>query len=359
LNKNIINQFKVENFRNIQPALINFSEKINVIIGNNGNGKTNLLEAIHYLFRGKSFRKKNTFPQMLSSDCVKSEIIFNASFQKDKKDQYLSGVQNYKNGNFFLNNKKSPRCKLPMVFISPHDAFLFFNDSSFRKDKVHFLFSSLSKDYKESLSLYTKTLKQKNSLLKGTIKADLKLLEIYNQDLARLTCFLTKKKQEIISTVNPYLKNVFGKIFSESFNLKIQLKTNFNQLTENEIFKIFNKNTQKELILKTTINGQHKDDYVFYLDDFLAQEYASLGQLKMSYFSVLFAFIEVFYCKINESPIVLIDDVSGELDHIRLKQLLAFLGSINSQVFLTSANTELFLNNKEVKILKVSDGMFL
>ena len=78
----------------------------------------------------------------------------------------------------------------------------------------------------------------------------------------------------------------------------------------------------------------------------------------MCYFSALFAFVEVFCCKFNESPIVLIDDVSGELDHIRLKQLLVFLMGLNSQVFLTSASNELFLDNKKIRVLKVSDGVF-
>ena len=123
-------------------------------------------------------------------------------------------------------------------------------------------------------------------------------------------------------------------------------------------FKNFKSNTDKELILKTTYSGQHKDDFELFLDDFLAHEYASLGQQKMSYFSLLFAFTEVFCCKFNESPIVLIDDVSGELDHIRLKQLLVFLRELNSQVFLTSASKELFLDDKKMRVLNVSDGVF-
>jgi recombinational DNA repair ATPase RecF len=94
------------------------------------------------------------------------------------------------------------------------------------------------------------------------------------------------------------------------------------------------------------------------MDGFLAQDYASLGQLKMSYFSILFAFIEVFCCKFNVSPILLIDDVSGELDHIRLRQLLTFLDQLDLQVFLTSANTKFFLDLENINILKVSDGVF-
>ena len=93
MNKNTVNQLSIENFRNINSENIKFSDGINVILGNNGNGKTNLLEAIYFFFHGKSFRKKNNFPQMLSSDCVKSEIIFKVSFTKDSENQYISGYQ--------------------------------------------------------------------------------------------------------------------------------------------------------------------------------------------------------------------------------------------------------------------------
>ena len=265
MNKNTIHQFRVENFRNIRSKYIEFSNHINVILGNNGNGKTNLLEAIYYLFQGQSFRKKNSFPQMLSSDCVKSEIIFNASFFKNSKDQYISGFQHLKGSHFFLNNKKSNRCKLDMIFISPHDAFLFFNDSVFRRDKVNQLFCILDLEYKSYQTSFNKILKQKNSLLKGSIKTDLQLLGIYNQKLSVLTELIIKKKQKLISEINPYLKNIFEKIFGEMISLRVELKSQFEGFSsELQIFKIFQNNIEKELILKTTQDGQHKDDFQFF-----------------------------------------------------------------------------------------------
>lgn len=358
MNKNILYQLKVENFRNLQSRNLEFSENINVVLGNNGNGKTNLIEAIYFLFHGKSFRKKNTFPQMLSSDCVKGEIIYNAVFSKDSKDHYISGYQDLNGSRFFLNNKKSTRCRLGMVFISPHDSYLFFNDSSFRRDKINHLFGFLDPEYKSYQSSFNKILKQKNSVLKGNIKTDKKLLEIYNQKLSLLTEILIKKKKRLINEINPYLEHIFEEIFGEAFSLKLELKTDFNDLDSLQIFKLLSSYTEKELILKTTYSGQHKDDFSLFLDGFPAHEYASLGQQKMSYFSALFAFVSVFCCKFNESPIVLIDDVSGELDHIRLKQLLAFLKNLNSQVFLTSASRELFFTDEKIKVLNVSDGVF-
>ena len=201
-------------------------------------------------------------------------------------------------------------------------------------------------------------LKQKNSMLKGNIKLNTDLLEVYNRELSVLTEVLVRKKKKLISDINPYFKNIFKKIFGETFNLRMKLNSKLEDLSAGEIFKIFLDFTEKELILKTTYCGQHKDDFQIFLDDFPVQEYASLGQQKLSYFSVLFAFIEVFCCKFNESPIVLIDDVSGELDHIRLKQLLVFLKELNSQIFLTSANKELFLDDDKVRVLSVSDGVF-
>ena len=241
-----------------------------------------------------------------------------------------------------MNNKKSPRVKLNSLFISPHDAFLFFNDSSFRKEKMNSIFSIASLEFKEFLSKYNKILKQKNSMLKGKIKFNDQLLGVYNSELSSLNYELIKLKRILLADVDGYLKTIFSRIFGDNFKLNLELDSELIGLNPDEINKINIDNIAKELLLKTSSIGQHKDDYVVFLDGFKAQEYASLGQQKMCYFSILFAFSELLCYKFKESPIVLIDDVSGELDHIRLEKLLNYLGSIKSQVFITSANEKAF-----------------
>ena len=356
-----IKKFKVENFRNLSSEIVEFSDQINIVTGDNGNGKTNLLEAIFFLFQGKTFRKKNGFPQILSSDCVKSEILFNTLLSKDSETLYLSSIQGVSKSVFYLNNKKSSRVKLNSLFISPHDAFLYFNDSLFRREKMNTVFSMVNNEYKELVARYNKVLKQKNSMLKGKISFNNQLLDIYNNELSELNYKIIKHKELLLNESETHLKTIFMRIFGENFTLKLALESKFLGFSKGEIQEFYKKNIDKELILRTTSEGQHKDDYKVLLDGFVAQEYASLGQQKMCYFSILFAFSELICYKFNESPIVLFDDVSGELDHIRLGKLLKYLGSINSQVFITSANEKAFLGltNKEVKVIKICDGKYI
>ena len=352
-------KFRVENYRNILPLPIEFSDNINVIIGNNGNGKTNLLEAIYFLFKGKSFRKKNNFPQILNSECVKSEIIYNVLLQEECEELFISSTQTQDHSRFFLNNTETKRVRKEVLFISPYEAFQFFNDSSFRRAKVNNIFSGLSRTYKENYKKYDKLLKAKNSVLKSKIALDLNLINIYNQQLAQVIFELNKQKIELISKVSEKACAVFKEIFSKDVDICLKLDSIFKCLSVDEIYLKLKESLEKDLILKTSTIGSHKDDYIFLLDHFPAQEYASLGQQKMGYLSLVFSFAGLIFDKTLSSPIVLIDDVSGELDHIRLNKLVNYLNMIKSQVFITSANEGLIeCLDFNYKLIKITNGKF-
>ena len=189
-----VEKLSLENFRNLSTQIVSFKPKVNCIFGENGNGKTNILEAIYFSINKKSFRKKAGFQQILSIDCGKPEIlskivIKNDHFKDDfysilwKTDKYIC----LKNGH---NKIRKPNSSC--IFVSPFDSFHFHNESSYRRNLVDLLISNFDLEYKKCLSDYNKALKQKNQLLKY-IK-DKRQLSAINNVIADKIEVLAKKK---------------------------------------------------------------------------------------------------------------------------------------------------------------------
>ena len=155
------------------------------------------------------------------------------------------------------------------------------------------------------------------------------------------------------------MKNTFKEIFEETHNLEIQLESKFKDKSKEEIFNYYRSSFPKDCDAKQTTYGIHRDDYVFHFDGLNSYEFCSLGQQKMSFLSLIFAYIELFRYKFVFYPIVLIDDVSGELDGHRWLNLINFLKKKEFQVLITTAN-EAFKVELEKKIniknIKLENG---
>src|SRR5690606_16635466 len=151
--------------RNLGSEVITFKPKINCVFGLNGNGKTNLLEAIHFLIHRKSFRKNTSFPQIISIDSDKAEILFLSLFENENEKLSLSGkIDNY-TSQWYVNNQISKkRLELTALFINPFDSYGFHTTASFRRGWIDQQLSILSKDYKKLLKTYNQILKQRNVL---------------------------------------------------------------------------------------------------------------------------------------------------------------------------------------------------
>ncbi|MCB9060537.1 MAG: DNA replication/repair protein RecF [Halobacteriovoraceae bacterium] len=332
-----INKICVQNFRNLTDSTIEFSENINCIFGKNGNGKTNILEAIFYLSHGKSFRKKSSFPQILSIDCEKPELIISSVFS-DKNDlKAYSYRQSKEFGHYFLAGKTArKKLKIPVVFINPIDSQLFHTTPSVRRDWFNTYFSLLSDEYKKTLKDYNDCLKFRNSLLSNRPYKFESQIRANDIKFVTLSYQLKQLRLDYIEELNPYLRFNFAETFDSEYLLEIEYQTEFN--TEHDLNHKLLNNLKKDISLGYSSYGVHKDDYVLQVNSMNAYEFCSLGQQKMSYLSLLFAYIELFRYKFKAYPIVLIDDVSGELDKLRWKKLIQYFSTKNYQVIITTAN---------------------
>jgi DNA replication and repair protein RecF len=335
-----VEKLQVTNFRNLEDQIISFSAGINCILGENGNGKTNILEALYVLATKKSFRKNAGFPQYLGMDGEKQEILFNSVFRSEEDKQIsLSGKMNEDASSFYMNGKPIKRINnIKMVFINPFDSYSFHNTPGFRRTWFNQYISMLSCNYKKTLTKYNTALRFRNNLLSKRPPHYRDQVNAIDREIAKHSVIIINERLRFLDDIHSYCGDIFKEIFSEKHDLKISLESKFLNLNENEIFDALQEGLARDILIGRTTCGVHKDDYILLFDGLNSYDYCSLGQQKMSFLSLLFAYIKLFRYKFNSYPIVLIDDVSGELDKYRWRNLVSYLEKSNFQVLITTAN---------------------
>jgi DNA replication and repair protein RecF len=335
-----ITKLQVTNFRNLQPDIVTFSDGINCIFGKNGNGKTNLLEAIYVLINHKSFRKNTTFPQLLGMDGEKTEILFSSVFSDDQEEIFsYSGKVLTDHALWFLNDKQAKKkVQVPIVLINPYDSVNFFLSAQFRRHWFDYHFSQLSEEYRQTLRALQLTIKFRNKLLATRPLHYRAQIEALLPGLARDSFQITEEKKIYLKDLETGLTPVFKSLFDESLKAQVELNSEFKNRTAQQISHFYQQNLSKDEYAGCTTTGVHRDDYEFLLNGMNFQQYASLGQQKSVYLGLVFAYIELFRYKFKTYPIVLIDDISGELDVVRWCNLIAYLRQCHFQALITTAN---------------------
>jgi DNA replication and repair protein RecF len=335
-----LNRLLVRHFRNLNPELIEFSPKVNCIFGQNGNGKTNLLEAIYYLTNRKSFRKNASFPQMLSIDGEDTEIIFQALFTDSNNDltNVAAKIKNEESQWYVNQTLTKKKLEISSVFINPFDSGTFHTSTTFRREWFDYHIGLIDPDYKKRLNSYTKLIRMKNSLLSDKPKHYLAQIEALNAELGSSMEVLSRKRLEFLNELKNYYSSMFQELFSEKHDLEVIVSSKISGKKASEISKMLQDNLENELKIGHSRLGIHRDDFILHFDGLNSFDYCSLGQQKMAFLSLIFAYIELFRYKFMSYPLVLLDDVSGELDSLRWKNLIGFLKTKDFQVFITTAN---------------------
>jgi DNA replication and repair protein RecF len=353
-----LKKLQITNFRNLQNNIINFSNGINCIFGDNGNGKTNLLEAIYFLTNRKSFRKNTSFQQIINVECEKPVILFSSVF-KDLNNEFISltgKVDNIKPEWFLNNTPTKKKLDLKTVFINPFDSFSFHTTSSFRRNWIDTHLSFLSKDYKSTLSKFNSSLRFRNNLLSKKPINYVEQINANDPQLSHYSYELIQMRKSFLLELKEYCMLTFKIIFDESHDLEMDLDSKFQNFTQAEILNYYKTSVQKDSIIGHTRTGVHRDDYAFLFDGFNSYEYCSLGQQKMSFLSLLFAYIELFRYKFNSAPRVLNDDVTGELDGRRWNTLISYLQAKKFQVLITTGNENF---KKELERIEEAQKIFI
>ncbi|MBF0363565.1 MAG: DNA replication and repair protein RecF [Oligoflexia bacterium] len=343
-------KFRVKNFRNLEAQNLEFSSKINLIIGNNGNGKTNLLEAIHLLASKKSFRKNCTYSHFSSvngtQDGDNSRIYFFSLLKEDVCDiqtQFNCQIDIEKTERTYSLNgkivKKAPN--IITLYVSPFDAHLFYLIPKVRRDFFDHYLGILNSEYKRGLSKYFSLIKNRNrliALMKSRAGDNNKQIIAVDRELAKYIPEIVRERELFLKNLKTIYTKVAKDIFANDVDINIILDSKFKSKEEDEVFELMQENLLEDMRSGITRNCIHRDNYSISFNGLSSEGFASTGQQRLCYLSLLFAYIELFRGKFLASPILLLDDISTELDKAKLNGLIKYLINGNSQAFITTTN---------------------
>lgn len=351
---------KLLNFRNYEKLELHFNPYKNIIIGKNGMGKTNIVEAIYVLALTKSFRgsKENVIIKY-NTDLARIEGTI-----KDKyKDTYKVIIKNNEK-KVKINNTNIDRIsdyisRINIVLFTSEDLKLIKDTPNTRRKLINIELSQFSNDYLKILTMYNKVLKQRNSYLKllyvnGNASKD--YFDILTNQLIEIGMKVNKYRADFIDNISKYIEDNYEKITKKS-GLKLVYKSDFLNKSKEELIKMYKRELNRDITLGKTNIGVHRDDYEFYLNDKNLKDYGSEGEQKNAVISLKLAEINIFKEEKNVNPILILDDLFSELDQQKINNILKFI-SEDIQTFVTT--TDLKKVSKKLmensKVFKVDNG---
>lgn len=357
-----INYIELRNFRNYGFERFNLYKNINILLGDNAQGKTNLLESIYFSCIGKSFKTKNE-KEMIHQNNVNARVFIDfkknngnntilIDFKDNQKFVKLNEINITKMSNLLGN--------LACVFFSPNELKLVKEAPEDRRKFLDIDISQINREYYLSLIKYNKILKERNKLLKST--ENLKIIEetlpIWDYQLISCASEIILYRLDFINKLNIYSSKEHSYLSDNKEELIVEYSScdNFDNKTKEEIEQILlNKlleNREKDLKLKYTTVGPHRDDLKIYLNGLDVKSFGSQGQQRTTLLSIKLAELEIFKEVLNEYPLLLLDDVFSELDEGRKIRL--FERVKNLQTIITT--TKFDLVSTENNIIKIEDG---
>lgn len=355
------------NFKSYRELELSLSPRINCFVGPNGSGKTNLLDAIHYLALCKSY-----FTSIDSQNIRHGEDFFltQGEFLMDENSEFIScgfktGQKKVMKRNGKSYDKLSEHIGLiPLIVVSPSDAELVYGGSEDRRRFIDGAVSQYDHLYLDALIKYNKALVQRNSLLKEFSRSgtqDMDMLEIWDSQLSMYGETIYKVRKQFVEEMTGVFQDFYQHISNGSEKVELVYDS---QLEKASLDILLKQSVQKDLALEYTSAGIHKDDLLFMQDGYPMKRVGSQGQQKTLLVSLKLAELHLVRKKTGKQPLLLLDDIFDKLDAIRVMQLIKLVsGQTFGQIFITDTdrnNISELLNEvpAESKIFETSiDGV--
>jgi len=349
----ILINLQLKNFRNYDNLDLSFNKKINIFIGNNAQGKTNILESIYVLSLTKSHRTNKDL-YLIKKDSLFTKVIGTIN-DNDKNTKYEVLI-NENGKRVSINDKPLKKVseylsKINAIMFCPDDLEIIKGSPQERRSFFNISISGFNNDYVRYLNEYNKILRTRNEYLKNYEIINKEYLDVLTNKLIDLNIYIYNERKKYVETINKYLSNIYEDITGktnivlkyDSFiededNLRNQLEDKFNMVYNNELFQ------------KVTLLGIHKDDFSIFIDDVKINNYGSQGQHRIAILCLKLSEIKIYEEEYNKKPILLLDDIFSELDTTKKSNIIKFIKN-DLQVFITSTD----LNNIDKKILKEAD----
>ncbi len=353
-------------FKNYAEADFVFSKNINCFVGNNGEGKTNLLDSIHYLAFCKSFFNPNDSQNIYHNNPF---FVIQGEFLNgdNSKDEIYCGVKRNEKKQFKRNKKEYTRLAdhiglIPLVMVSPADSELITEGSDSRRKFMDSAIAQFDKNYLDNLVAYNKVLAHRNAVLKSFAESrhyDKETIAIWDEQLIALGTKIYAEREIFIAKFIPIFNHYYGLISGGKEEVGIDYSS---QLKEGNFEQLLEQSVKKDLQLQYSTVGIHKDDLVFRIADFAVKKFGSQGQQKSFLIALKLAQFDFLKSIKLKTPIILLDDIYDKLDEIRVQKLMQLVSSEGfGQIFITDTHQDriarIFKKIKtDFKLFKINNG---
>ena len=352
-----IEKIKLQKFRNYEQLELDLNKNINIIYGNNAQGKTNILEAIFLSGFGKSFRTKKEKEMIKFNEQSSLVEIFYKKKDRDGKVKIEIGNKKQISLNGIKLKKLSELLgNINIVIFTPDDINILKDGPAERRRFLDMMIGQLRPNYVYNLNMYLKTIEQRNNYLRQ-IREENKpenMLEIWDENLAEYGEKIYVYRNEFINKIANKINNIHKNITDAKEEIKIEYLSNCDN--KENYLKLLNERRKLDIIKGFTTKGIHRDDFVIYINDKEVSTFGSQGQNRTAVLSLKLSELQVVYDEIGEYPILLLDDFMSELDEERRKN---FLNNIkNTQVILTGTD-KIELSGVEYSMFNVKEGKII
>lgn len=338
-----LKRISILSYKNLEEVELSFSRKLNCIIGKNGMGKTNLMDAVYYL----SFCKSATNP--IDSQNIQHGhefFVIQGFYETDhgEPEEVYCGLKRKQKKQFKRNKKEYSRLSdhiglIPLVMVSPADSILIGGGSEERRRFMDVVISQFDREYLDALIRYNKALQQRNTLLKADMEPDDELMLVWEEMMAAAGAVVYRKRKEFIDEFIPVFQSYYSYISQDREQVSLSYESHLEQA---DLLTLLKENRQRDRIMGYSLKGVHKDDLIMKLGEFPIKREGSQGQNKTYLIALKLAQFDFLKCTGSQTtPLVLLDDIFDKLDALRVEQIVKLVSGDNfGQIFITDTNRE-------------------
>ncbi|WP_345954888.1 DNA replication/repair protein RecF [Mucilaginibacter sp. PAMB04168] len=360
-----LQQLSLINFKNYAEAQLSFVDGVNAFTGNNGAGKTNLLDAIHYLSLCKSYFSTIDSQQIRQGNDF---FIINGAFERSDINETVACSVKRNQKKIFKRNKKDYQRladhigHFPLVMVSPYDVSIIMEGSEERRKFIDNVISQTDNHYLDELITYNKVLSNRNALLKNiaeTGRFDPGLLEVLDEQLVASGSRIYQKRKAFMESFTVIFNQYYSFLTEDAEYVELVYES---QLLTSDFAALLTKTTEKDRVLERTTAGIHRDDLLFTIHQMPLKKFGSQGQQKSFLIALKLAQYSYLQQQKGFKPLLLLDDIFDKLDEHRITKLMQLVSNHEfGQVFITDASasrvTGIFKQiNVDVKLFNVNKG---
>lgn len=356
-----LDTLSIINFKNIRNEKLSLTQGINCFVGDNGAGKTNILDAVHYLSMARSMHMLTDTQSIRHGE---DGFIIDGRFVRDDERQEQIVCSYTRRGGKTLkrNGKEYEKLSehiggIPIVVVSPADTALISDSAEERRRYINRFISQTDRTYLSALVRYNATLQERNKLLKSNPTED--MLLIYDTMLAAAADTIFTHRTATIAAMQPLIEQYYGLLAEERERIGIEYRS---ELQETPLMELLQQSRQRDFVNEYTSVGVHRDDIIFSIGDYPLRKYGSQGQQKSFLIALKLAEYTLLAQHCNEKPILLLDDLFDKLDMRRVAHLLRLVGGeMFGQIFITDCNKHrlertLGEAGAEYKLFNIAEG---